>query len=675
MWVADEATVGRDKGVLVPIALDAVPPKIGFRQIQTIDFSSWSEGTGALEFEQLAQALRAKLSGKSAPPASKPATSAQPPPPALATNKTAARLAAKPLLIGALAAALIAAAALAFAMRGGVAPADKSIAVLPFEVRSASGGDPEFGDWLAELVSSLLGKSADLKVISQSSASSFKGKDVSVREMGRRLGVAMIVQGSVRSDGGDIVVAAKLIDAARDTQIWSDVYERSAENAFSIQSEIAAKVAMAVAAALKARIAEGESEALTPAVAPEAFAGYQKALKLYRTTIDANVRSAQRLLEEAVETNPDFALAWALLARVHAYFHFNASDATEGRRAAAARALEEARRLKPQLAEVLLADAYFEYWVKRDYAGARAKFEELSAKWPNNTDVLTALASIARRQGLWGESKAYFERAVLIDPLRPGRRLKAAEANFATRDFAGALRQIDASLAYWPDAPDNIPFLAKKALIYQAMGRLDDADALLKGLEAQPDGDLVQPFVYQAILRRRYDEAVPLLEDLLRRDEAAGSPGRASIDLNLSLGDLRRLRGDAAGASVNYRRALDELLGESARQPDSADIQSYLALAYCGLGDGAAARKYAALAVKTVPVEKDALSGAYYLDVQARVASRLGDRDVAIAAIDRLMTIPAYLPLTPAILRGDPDFANLRSDARFNALLTGSSGG
>lgn len=98
-------------------------------------------------------------------------------------------------------------------------------------------------------------------------------------------------------------------------------------------------------------------------------------------------------------------------------------------------------------------------------------------------------------------------------------------------------------------------------------------------------------------------------------------------------------------------------------------------MAYCGLGDGAAARKYAALAVKTVPVEKDALSGAYYLDVQARVASRLGDRDVAIAAIDRLMTIPAYLPLTPAILHGDPDFANLRSDARFNALLTGSSGG
>lgn len=675
MWVADEATVGRDKGVLVPIALDAVPPKIGFRQIQTIDFSSWREGAGAPEFEQLAQALRAKLSGKSAPPASKPATSAQPSHAALGIEKMWARLAVKPLLIGALAAALIAAAALAFALRGGVAPADKSIAVLPFEVRSASGGDPEFGDWLAELVSSLLGKSADLKVISQSSASSFKGKDVSVREMGRRLGVAMIVQGSVRSDGDDIVVAAKLIDAARDTQIWSDVYERSAENAFSIQSEIAVKVAMAVAAALKAKIAEGEGEALTPAVAPEAFEGYQKALKLYRTTIDANVRSAQRLLEEAVETNPDFALAWALLARVHAYFYFNASDATESRRAAAARALEEARRLKPQLAEVLLADAYFEYWVKRDYAGARAKFEELSAKWPNNTDVLTALASIARRQGLWGESKVYFERAVLIDPLRPGRRLKAAEANFATRDFAGALRQIDASLAYWPDAPDNIPFLAKKALIYQAMGRLDDADALLKGLEAQPDGDLVQPFVYQAILRRRYDEAVPLLEDLLRRDEAAGSPGRASIDLNLSLGDLRRLRGDAAGASVNYRRALDELLGESARQPDSADIQSYLALAYCGLGDGAAARKYAALAVKTVPVEKDALSGAYYLDVQARVASRLGDRDVAIAAIDRLMTIPAYLPLTPAILHGDPDFANLRSDARFNALLTGSSGG
>ena len=104
------------------------------------------------------------------------------------------------------------------------------------------------------------------------------------------------------------------------------------------------------------------------------------------------------------------------------------------------------------------------------------------------------------------------------------------------------------------------------------------------------------------------------------------------------------------------------------QQPDSADIHSYLAQAYCGLGDRAAAIKYAALAVKTVPVTKDALSGAYYLDIQARISARLGDLNAAITAIEGLTTRPAPLPLTPALLRLDPDFDKLRTDPRFKAL-------
>src|SRR6185503_19273784 len=161
---------------------------------------------------------------------------------------------------------------------------------------------------------------------------------------------------------------------------------------------------------------------------------------------------------------------------VHSFLYFNRTDATDGRRAAAEQALAQALRLKPDLADVLLADAYFEYWVKRDFEGARIRFESLSKKWPSNADVLAALGSITRRQGRWEESKSYFERVVTIDPLHAGRRLKAAELNFAMRDFEGALRQLDASLRLWPAAPDSLPFIAKTALIDQALGRLDDAD-------------------------------------------------------------------------------------------------------------------------------------------------------------------------------------------------------
>jgi tetratricopeptide (TPR) repeat protein len=198
---------------------------------------------------------------------------------------------------------------------------------------------------------------------------------------------------------------------------------------------------------------------------------------------------------------------------------------------------------------------------------------------------------------------------------------------------------------------------------------LDDADALLAGLNPQPDGELVEPIVTQALLRRAPDGAIRLLEDLLKRDQAEGSPGRTSIDLNLYLGNLRQLAGDAKGAKINFGEALDELRLELAKQPDNADIASYLAQAYCGLGDRAQALKYAALAVKAMPIEKDALSGAYYLDVQARVWARLGDRDAAIPAIEALMKRPAPFPLTPPLLSLDPDFDKLRTDARFKALL------
>jgi hypothetical protein len=184
-----------------------------------------------------------------------------------------------------------------------------------------------------------------------------------------------------------------------------------------------------------------------------------------------------------------------------------------------------------------------------------------------------------------------------------------------------------------------------------------------------PDGDLVEPLVLQALLQREPAPAIALLEALQKRDEAEGSPGRTSIDLNLYLGNLRRLAGDARGAKRNDQAALDELKVELAKQPDSADIHSYLAQAYAGLADRANATRHANVAVQTVPITKDALSGAYYLDIQARVWAKLGDANAAIPAIEALLKNPAPTPLTKALLRLDPDFDKLRPDARFTALL------
>lgn len=551
--------------------------------------------------------------------------------------------------------------------------ARNSIAVLPFANRSPEAQsklDPGSGDFLAELISSHLGKAASLDVKSQTSASAFKGKEVALPDIARQLRARMIIEGSVRSEGGEITVSAQLIDAEADKQLWRDIYERRSDNTLYMR-EIAAAIATSVAGKLRAAFDVDEQRAFVPSQNRAALDAFEEGRRLYRMAGEDDLRRALKALDQAVDLEPDFAVAWALLSRVHSYLYFNRGDATKVRQTSAKQALDKALRLEPRLVDVLLAEAYYKYWVEQDFANARPAFEELRRKWQSNPDVVVALASIARREGRWSESKAYFDQALDLDPLRVIRRFSAAELSFATRDFPAALTLLENSLEQWKSAPDNLPLVAKKALVHLALGELDRAEALLADVRPRPGDDVVEPIVYAAMLRRKPDAAIALLERLLQRDQADGSVGRTSRDLNIYLGNLRRVAGDAVGAKANYQAALDKLEAE-AKQQKSAEIYSYFALVHCGLGNRKAAFNYAALAVATRPVSKDAYAGAYFEDVQARVRARLGDRAFAIPAIKRLLKMPAPLPLTPALLRLDPDFEKIRSDARFIALLDGS---
>ena len=545
-----------------------------------------------------------------------------------------------------------------------VEASDKSIAVLPFENRSEDKENAYFADGVQDEILTRLARIGDLRVISRTSTQQYKSAPENLREVGRQLGVAHILEGSVQKSGDAIRVNVQLIRTETDTHIWAEIYDRKLTDVFAIQSEIA----NTIAEALRAKLTGAEKQVLAEKMTEnaDAYDAYLRGLAFNREGSSAAIADkVVGALEEATRLDPKFAAAWAMLARIHARTFFNNLDATETRRQKAEQALQTALRLQPELAEAQLAQAFYQYWISHDYEGARASFERLRTRLPNNADILEVLAYITRRQGFWAEADAYLNEAIALSPRDRSLRLQAASGWEFTRNYPEALRLYDEALKIWPE---DTTLLARKAGVFQAMGDLDRADALLKKIRPNSENVAAIARIHdQALLRRRYPEAIALLQTAVA--ETTAVPQRN--EYRLWLGDLERLSGDVTAASAVYRQARTELEELFRSQSLNLDIMDTLALLCAGLSDKEAALKYAEDAVRLMPVSKDALGGRVAEMTRAIIYSRFGDRDRAIPALERLLKLPGGRPpLTPATLRLNPEFDSLRDDPRFQKLST-----
>ena len=364
-----------------------------------------------------------------------------------------------------------------FYRQTGESISQKSIAVLPFENLSRDPDNAYFATGIQDEILTRIAKIGALKVISRISTRQYSARPDNLSEIAHQLGVANILEGSVQRAADQVHVNVQLISAATDEHLWAESYDRKLENIFGVEAE----VATAVAEALKAKLTGAEQHALEqkPTNNPQAYDAYLRGIALYgeANTLDELSKSIQPF-EEAVRLDPNFAMAWAMLARLNSMWYFWV-EAKPSLRAAAQKSLETAMRLRPDLPEVQLAQAFYQYFVLRDLEGARPNFERLLTKLPNDTDIPWTLAIITLRQGRWDESRAYVDRAIELNPRDRDLRHEAAWVREATRDFAGALRCYDEALSIWPEDPYLI---AGKASVYQSLGELDQADALLQKL-------------------------------------------------------------------------------------------------------------------------------------------------------------------------------------------------
>ena len=329
---------------------------------------------------------------------------------------------------------------------------DKSIAVLPFQSLSDEKENAYFADGMQDDILTNLSKIGDLKVISRMSVMSYRGDAVrNAREIGKALGVATLLEGSVRRVGNRVRVNVQLIDANNDEHIWAEDYDRDLTDVFAIQTDLAQKIA----SALQAKLSPTEKARLDrrPTQNSDAYLLFVQAHDYANRPdmfLDTSLK-AEQLFEQATKLDPNFAAAFAGLSMAESWT-YHTFDPKPARREKARTAANEALRLQPDLPEAHLALGFSYYYGDRDYERALAEFEIAKRGLPNEAQAYMAIGAIQRRQGKWAESTANLEKAAELDPKNSSVLLNLGYNYMATRNFEAADKIFDRGIEAAPES-------------------------------------------------------------------------------------------------------------------------------------------------------------------------------------------------------------------------------
>jgi TolB-like protein/Tfp pilus assembly protein PilF len=546
-----------------------------------------------------------------------------------------------------------------------VAETQPSIAVLPFDNRSAREEDEYFVDGMHDDILNQLAKIQSLKVISRTSVLGYRDPTRNIRDIGRELQVATILEGGVQRAGQTVRINVQLIDAATDEHLWVGSYDRelNTSNIFEIQREIATAVARELHTALSPELASRIATAPTQNI--QAYDAYQKANAILSSETWGISNKAAALYQESILLDPAFASAYVKLAQIYVnqYWYFDKEQANL-RRAKAA--LDTALNLVPEMPEalVVLADYYYKGFL--DY---ERSLELLNAAIPHAPQLSIAIhrrAYINRRKGNLEEAIADMRKALDLDPLSSLRHFGLAQTLGMNRRFEEAMPYYDRAIEL---SPDDYTLHAARA---HTAVEIDHRSKAMRELLYAPDHEESTSrfwLLYRwrmAMMEHNYEIA----ENTLRQAEnQLLNVNQAYYPLNLMLALTEHFLGDPESARALFGSAMTELEAAIESLPNDPRVLAALSLSYAGLGESDKSRAAANAAVELSPISRDSVIGPIYVMNRARVLAMIGDDDSALADIELLMSVPLNWGQGPAMIRMDPAFKALHSRPEFQALF------
>jgi TolB-like protein/tetratricopeptide (TPR) repeat protein len=537
----------------------------------------------------------------------------------------------------------------------------KMLAVLPFE-NLGSPDQEYFADGITDEITGRLASIRDLGVISRTSTMQYKKTTKNLRQVARELGVDYILEGTIlwdkSRDTSHVRILPQLIRVSDDTHLWAETYERPLTGIFSLQADIATRIVEAMNITLL-----GPEHAAVEAMPTRNLEAYQA----YLLGIDYSQRPsvireyqqlAVQMFERAVQLDPDFALAYAHLAKAHALMYHFGHDNTPERLVRSRAAADRALALQPDLPWAHDALGYYYYWGQRDYDRALEQIALAEVGLPNNPEILAAKSYIWRRQGRFRAAIDQLKRAFLLNPRDADLAAEIGTTYYFLREYASAIEYLDTSISL---APDGITAYLYKSWAYLGRGDTTLARATLASMPRRSDDGALMWFSLHTF-ERDYVTALGQLASM-----SAAVTQYYYLPRTQLAGTVYLLMNEPDPARACFDSARVILEKELTTRPDDHRVHSALGLVCAALGRKDDAIREGKLGVELFPVSRDALIGPERVSDLALIYVAVGEYDAAVDRIEYLLSIPSSLSVPR--LRLDPRYDPLRELPRFQKLL------